>query len=72
MPASDICLNKEALFYPKSPEDHNNAPLMFNHTVVWGFSLCGLHVGDKDGGMEVRRGTTFPMNPLGPQQLVKF
>lgn len=28
MSAADICLNKEAVFYENSPEDHNNAALM--------------------------------------------
>lgn len=45
MSASDICLNKEALFYRNSPEDYNNASLMFEAAVVWDFSLCNLHVG---------------------------
>lgn len=43
MSASDICLNKEALFYRNSPEDHNNASLMSEAAVVRGFSLCSLH-----------------------------
>lgn len=45
MSASDICLNKEVLFYHNSPEDYNNASLMFEAAVVRDFSLCNLHVG---------------------------
>lgn len=75
--AANICLNKEALFYQNSPEDHNNGILMCRLLLyrvslsvlfmAWGrvffFSFSESYKG---------WGGKFHMNPLGPQQLAVF
>lgn len=77
MSAADICLNKEAVFYRNSPEDHNNAALMCR-LLLYRVSLSVLFMA-RGGSViffrlveAVRGGAKFHMNPLGPQQLAVF